>query len=930
MIVDPSVVPGLLFLLAELVALAGVGYVIVRVALRETDYRVALAQGLVVGPAIWGVVVNLVMYALPGMAGAAVGWIFVLALALVLTWRSPKPVRPRLRATVGFALAALALFWVALASRQTLSIPDVWVHIGLAAAIREGGFPPELPTSPGMPVLYHYGVYLLGGLLAPPSGPDLAFVEELLGAYAWISLFLVVVTALWRRASGFAVLVAAPLLLTAGACTFNCPSGIVAQGSVPTGIPAAGLRTSLMDVFWHSLELPISMLHYALPNIERPAFNLSYALAFVVLAQASRAESRSWLSVTTLAALVGFLGLTSSTLTPIVLALYAGLEAVRLIQSTRAGAIQRSEVIRTVCGLMLAALLPLAGGFSTLILGDSVPSGLSLGWNGYFSWTLLGTVERLPGGVGLAGLGPLAAASAALLLARRDRLVQALAVGAGLLLLAYVMLRYEPATYDLNRITGQARNFALFALLIALGVRLADLRTARWRYAAGAALAVLIVWPTVAAPVRNLGMAVGRGIELANARRTQEESNERFVIQPIPSAPIVDYIRGNTAVDARVFSPNAREMTFNTGRPNASGFAGLVHLIPFKGPEYLDVLHHLEPAAVRRIGFDYVHAPDSWVESLPDEAVKRLSDPRLFEVLVRDESESLYRVLPAFVSLDTPPAPASYEALRQAVPASATVFLVRLQDVNPRPLMRTAHALSHTKLLGKIHRSLIHLRTPWEADPLGDHVPDLVIAPAQFLPWLPAASRQPIWWNDETAVYAINGAVDPIMPPRDKPLPFSVRVSDVSEADGRIAFTATFDDRGPDQWTSQDWVLIATRTPPWNLPKQVLPNGSAAIAIWFLSYLNPGNGTTSLAYEFDFLAPSLAVRREYGVLKPLDRSEGVLDLGSYVLAVRLRHEYRPNYWRDAAIIPVLNITVSQTGEVSYHVHEEAGVVKPVP
>ena len=96
MTVDPSVVPGLLFLLAELVALAAIGYVIVRVGLRETDDRVALAQGLVVGPAIWGVVVNLVMYALPGRAGAVAGWIFVLALAAVLIWRAPKPIRPKL------------------------------------------------------------------------------------------------------------------------------------------------------------------------------------------------------------------------------------------------------------------------------------------------------------------------------------------------------------------------------------------------------------------------------------------------------------------------------------------------------------------------------------------------------------------------------------------------------------------------------------------------------------------------------------------------------------------------------------------------------------------------------------------------------------------------------------------------------------------
>ena len=65
------------------------------------------------------------------------------------------------------------------------------------------------------------------------------------------------------------------------------------------------------------------------------------------------------------------------------------------------------------------------------------------------------------------------------------------------------------------------------------------------------------------------------------------------------------------------------------------------------------------------------------MESLPDEAVEWLGDPNLFELLVRDESESLYRVLPAFLTLDAPPAPGSYEALRQAVPESATILLSR-------------------------------------------------------------------------------------------------------------------------------------------------------------------------------------------------------------------------------------------------------------
>ena len=930
MTIDGAVVPGLLFLLAEFVTLAAVGYVIVRAALRETDDRVALAQGLVVGPAIWGVVVNLVMYAIPGRAGAVAGWIFVLALAAVLIWRAPQSLRPRLRVAAGFALAALTLFLIAFANRQMSGIPNVTMHLGLPASIRAGVFPPELPWNPGMLASYHYGVDMLSGLLAPPSGPNQPFVEELLGAYAWISLVLVVLTMLLRRASGLAVLIAALLLLTAGAWTFGGAQGSILQAPVPTGIPAVGLRASLMDIFWPSTELLRDSVNTALPNIWRPAFTLSYALTLVVLSHAAHARRRSWLSVMTLATLVGFLGLASTSLVPIVFVLWAGLEAIWLIQSRRAGSVRRSDVIRPATGLALAALLLLAGSFSYLVLGDSAASGLSLGWNEYLGrWRLFGTLDRLPGGIALLGLGPLAVAGIAVLLARRDRSVQALAAGTGLLLLAALLLNYEPNPADLRRIEGHARNFALFALLVALSVRLAGLRAARWRYAAGAAIAFLIVWPTIAAPVRNVGRAIGRnGIELANAQPTQTAARlgQRFVLQRLPSDRIATYIRNNTAVDARVFSPNAHQMTYATGRPNASGFAGLVHGLPTEGPEYRDVLRYLEPAAVRRLGFEYVYAPDSWVEGLPDEAIERLNDRRFFELLVRDGSESLYRVQPELLTLDAPPAPGSYEALRRAVPASATVYLLRPAEFDSRPLMRTARALSHARLLGAISRGLIHLLTPWRAEPLGDHVPDLVIAPAQFVPWMfPPASRQPIWWNDETAVYALDGAVEQIMPPLwAEPLPFSVQVSDVRAADGRITFTATFDDRAPDQWTSQDWVVTATEDPPWNLPKQVLPDGgTAAVAMWFVSYLNPGEGTSSFLYEFDFLAPSLAVRREHGVLKPLDRSEGVLDLGSYVLAVRLRHEYQPNHWRDAAIIPVLRITVSETGEVSYQVHEEA-------
>ena len=369
------------------------------------------------------------------------------------------------------------------------------------------------------------------------------------------------------------------------------------------------------------------------------------------------------------------------------------------------------------------------------------------------------------------------------------------------------------------------------------------------------------------------------------------------------------------------------QMTFATGRPNASGFAGLVYSSPGEGPEYQDVRSFLEPAAFRRLGFEYVHATDSWVESLPEDAVSWLNDPNLFELLIRNGSESLYRVLPQFLALDPPPTPASHEALRRAVPTSATVFLPAVFD--SKSFNRTAWVLSHARQFGATpYGRSMHIRSSWPVDPLGDLAPDLVVTSANFVPlMIPHASRQPIWWNDQTAVYALDGAVDPIRhpPPWAEPLPFSVQVSDVSDADGRIAFTATFDDRAPGQWTSQDWVLIPTEAPPWDIPTQLLTDGTPLPDMWFVSYLNPGRGSSVFSYEFDFREPNLAVQRERGVFKSLDRSEGVLDSDSYVLAVRLRHENQPNQWRDAAIIPVLRVRVSETGQVSYQVYEDVRV-----
>ena len=587
--IDPAVIPGLLLLAAELIALAAVGYVVVRVVLRQSDDRMALAQGLVVGLALWGVIANFVLYAVPGMVGAGVAWGVTLMLGAILAWRSPVPIRPRLRTAAGFAVAALALVWMALASRQLLTIPDWPVHLGLTASLRAGEFPPVLPWSPGIATPYHYGFNLLVGLLAPPVGPDLAFVTELLGAYIWMSLALIVVTTLIQRGSWLVALILAPLLLTAGAWTLVfVPPPYVLQAPFPAAIPSAGIRESLVNMYWPAVQLPWDwpgrvsdgLTTASPPNIFKPFFTLAYALAFVVLERAADRTDRRWPRAAVLALLIGFLGLVDEAVAPIVLALWMVLEAAEFWATRSAGGAR--AVWGAVAGPGLAVLLlAVGGGVLTSVLRDAGGSGLSFGWiDDAGSRTPLGGFTERPGGIGLLGLGPLLVAGAAALLGRRDRLVLALAVGGGAFLLAALTLQYE-FSGDITRLDGHARNFALLALLLALATRLAGLQL-RSRYATAAVLLALIVWPTSVGPLRNFALAVGHGTHLANAQEEQRGLGRhpmgRQPIERFPSERIAAYIRDHTAVAARIFSPSPAAMSVATGRPNAMGFVGHVHM----------------------------------------------------------------------------------------------------------------------------------------------------------------------------------------------------------------------------------------------------------------------------------------------------------------------------------------------------------------
>ena len=104
------------------------------------------------------------------------------------------------------------------------------------------------------------------------------------------------------------------------------------------------------------------------------------------------------------------------------------------------------------------------------------------------------------------------------------------------------LIRYEIAPYDIGRLDGHARNFALLAFVLALSARLAAVRL-RWRFAAVAAIFLLLVWPTVSAPARQLGLAAGKGVQLSNAEPEDREFDDwywwmgRYALLRFPSEP---------------------------------------------------------------------------------------------------------------------------------------------------------------------------------------------------------------------------------------------------------------------------------------------------------------------------------------------------------------------------------------------------------
>ena len=98
-------------------------------------------------------------------------------------------------------------------------------------------------------------------------------------------------------------------------------------------------------------------------------------------------------------------------------------------------------------------------------------------------------------------------------------------------------------------------------------------------------------------------------------------------------------------------------------------------------------------------------------------------------------------------------------------------------------------------------------------------------------------------------------------------------------------------------------------------------------ALWFAGQAIPVTTVITKSYEFNALAGNLAVRNEASDLVPISASGDGLTPGIWSLAVRLQHEHL-----QAAIIPLIEVAISESGKVAYTVYPgpREAAVKPCP
>lgn len=840
------------------------------------------------------------MYVVPGAAGVVAGWVGVLVLGASLTWRQRRPPRGILP---GWRCAAfwLAMFIVALSARQQYWIPDAMVHAPLSASLMAGEFPPRFPWTPDVPAIYHFLPELVIGALNLGLGPGLALTTEILGAFVAAGLAaLLVAVAADLGASRLSMAVSLPLLLSPGLWTLvlfsDRPAAL--QIAIPVGIPEAGLRAALGAVYVPEIGSAATMpVEAAPPNIINPHFIWSHGLALTVALLATVRARHRRTGVVVLALLISALSAIDETVFVAVLLALASYLAVRTAfdlrnwkrQSPLAMALAAGTALAVVQGGVLSDLLLRApGGIDVASLRSPTPE---LAW--------LGGVRAVGGGLGTLTFGTVAilvVSAAAAYLVRSDALavivVMALALFAG-----FALVHFPASPLDIARLEGHALNLAIMTLAVSLAVGTAKLRHRVAVHGGGLLLAGLVVWPTSADSVGRIAEALADGPRLYVAGTRPTEHAPSFSRRSMLDAeiaehrPLLEAISAEVAPNERILTAGVKLVAAATGRPVPLGYAAWPHYVGLPGPEYLDAVRFLEPAALKELSIDFVHVDDALLAGLSETARQRLASPSEFRLVFQTPSlsDSLYAV----VADSKPPQatePSSFRALtelasgRRVLVSSATHPLKRL------PLYYALR--SNEQLYGRWDDPAHFRRDVRIRAPTGETV-DLIALPNSLYPSpLAPAHRAPAWSGEGVRVYDVSRPVAgrAPMPP--------IRVEGRSLLDEKgIRITSL--PGWSESWTGTDWIILREAEAHTGIPA-ILEKGVR----WFPGQLAPTSPGQRIEIRFDALHGQLQQRRADGAWSSVGDAAGALPSGSYVLTLRFSANGRSVFFVPIAALAI--------------------------
>ncbi|MBM4435710.1 MAG: hypothetical protein FJ029_00450 [Actinobacteria bacterium] len=908
---------GVVLLVLIAAALTGGGVIFARRWLAEADGPMALTAGALVGPAVWLAGLNLCFYLAPSPLGVGLAsGLWALAVGLTVRrspWRTLLPARrTAVRAAALFAVWAIVA-WVALANRQVSGYYDETWTMPLAATMLRGNFPPVSPWAPDLATSYHYGLSLFVAGLRTLTGLDYVALFEFVSAGAMAACLILVGSLIWRLPLGPWLLAPAVLLLLGrGAKQFARVPWLV-NVVVPVGAPGPGLRASLGSVYAPPAEPASGILVAGPPQVELPQFPMAIGLALVVLHHATRPDLNGRRAVL-LGVLLATVGLLEESA---MLATCAGLGALVVVSFLRrSGAPSWRPLAMT-----LASAVPwiaLAGG----VISDALLRGEGpVGARGAIVWALRADpaylapwhLRALPGGVGVLEVTSWPVLLVAALVAwwTRNWLALALAGGGWAAGLAYRLFDYRFVD-DIVRLDMFARVFGVLALALAVASIRRHVRVA---VAAPACLVAvgLIGWPSAAmllAPTLGnvgSGIAIGPGLGTgagpsASALEARARTGLRAAIDE--SAAVLDYAGRALPQGTRVLTASPPAFGVATGLATPFTTQAYLQFVPIAGPEYLDAIRTLAPAALRQLGTTHVHATPSLRGGLTPEAHAALDDPQSFaRVTGEPDGSALYRVLPAYLASDRPPPPDTYLALAALVPADARVYVS--PSLGGEARNRAFYALRTRRLLGTL-ATAGDGRLSFPIDPFAPGTPvDFIALPDGTVPiHLGRTRADAVWFQDGVRLYDLRA---PPVKPASPGSPGTFAIEPIEQGAGRLRFRLEVGSDGErPAWTGTEWLVFPSDAGPYFEPRL----GSLGVGArqWFQGPLEPQTATLTIELAYDHAAGTLRIVGGAGVPADVPRSEPDSGPGPWVFALVFRAGRSV-----AGVLPVAGLELTDSG-----------------